>query len=59
LKQIAPTVAEADFSDAQETLSQKEFTRKDDTQVSLLFAAAPQIEAPGHRIGLAIKLSPT
>jgi PAS domain S-box len=56
-KQIAPTVAEVGFLDAPETLSQKEFTRKDQTQVSLLFATAPQIEAPGNRIGFAIGFS--
>jgi PAS domain-containing protein len=56
-KQIAPTEAEVDFSEAQETLSQKEFTRKDQSQVSLLFAAAPQIEAPENRIGFVIGFS--
>ena len=53
-KQIAPNVDEAGSLSAPETLSQQEFTRKDQTQVSLLFATAPQIEAPGNRIGFAI-----
>lgn len=55
-KQIAPAVAEVGFLDAQ-ALGQKEFTRKDQTQVSLLFATAPQLEAPGNRVGFAIGFS--
>jgi len=53
-KQIAPIVAEVSSLNAQETLRQQEFTRKDQTQVSLLFATAPQTEAPGNLIGFAI-----
>lgn len=56
-KQIAPIVAEVCSLHAQETLRQQEFTRKDQTQVSLLFATAPQMEAPGNRIGFAISFS--
>lgn len=56
-KQIVPIVAEVGSSKMQETLRQQEFTRKDQTKVSLLFATAPQIEAPGNRIGFAISFS--
>ena len=52
--QIAPITSEVGSSNPQETLSQKEFTRKDQSRISLLFATAPQIEAPGNRIGFAI-----
>ena len=55
--QIAPIVAEAGSSNSQETLTQQEFTRKDQSRISLLFATAPQIEEPGNRIGFAISLS--
>jgi len=55
--QIAPIVAEVGSSNPQETLRQQEFIRKDQTRISLLFATAPQIEAPGNRIGFAISFS--
>ena len=55
--QIAPIAAEVGSSNPQETLRQQEFTRKDQSQISLLFATAPQIEAPGNRIGFAISFS--
>lgn len=55
--QIAPIVAEVGSLKTQGTLTQQEFTRKDQSRVSLLFATAPQIEAPENRIGFAINFS--
>jgi PAS domain S-box-containing protein len=55
--QIAPIASEVGSSNVQETLRQQEFTRKDQSQISLLFATTPQIEAPGNRIGFAISFS--
>jgi PAS domain-containing protein len=55
--QIAPIAAEVGSSNPQETLRQQEFTRKDQSRISLLFATAPQLEAPGNRIGFAISFS--
>ena len=52
--QIAPEVGS---STTHETLRQQEFTRKDQSRISLLFATAPQIEAPGNRIGFAISFA--
>lgn len=54
--QIAPIASEGS-SNPQETLRQQEFTRKDQSRISLLFATAPQIEAPGNRIGFALSFS--
>jgi PAS domain S-box-containing protein len=54
--QIAPIDAEVGSSNPQETLRPQEFTRKDQSRISLLFATAPQIEAPGNQIGFAISL---
>jgi PAS domain-containing protein len=55
--QIAPSAVEVGGSKTQEGLTQQEFTRKDQSRISLLFATAPQIEAPGNRIGFAISFS--
>lgn len=55
--QIAPLASEVGSANPQETLRQQEFTRKDQSRISLLFATAPQIEAPGNRIGFAISFS--
>lgn len=55
--QIAPIASEVGFSNPQESLRQQEFTRKDQSRISLLFATAPQIEVPGNRIGFAISFS--
>lgn len=55
--QIAPVALEVGSSNPKETLRQQEFTRKDQSRISLLFATAPQIEAPGNRIGFAISFS--
>ncbi|HEX6730049.1 MAG TPA: PAS domain S-box protein [Pyrinomonadaceae bacterium] len=55
--QIAPIGSDVGSSNPPETLRQQEFTRKDHSQISLLFATAPQIEAPGNRIGVAISFS--
>lgn len=52
--QIALIASEGGSSNAQETLRQQVFTRKDQSRISLLFATAPQLEAPGNRIGFAI-----
>ena len=57
LDQIAPSAVEVGASKTQEGLTQQEFTRKDQSRISLLFATAPQIEAPGNRIGFAISFS--
>jgi PAS domain-containing protein len=54
--EIAPIVAEVGSSNPQGALRQQEFTRKDQSRISLLFATAPQIEAPGNQIGFAISL---
>ena len=56
-KQIAPITSEVGSIKTEETLRQQEFTRKDQSRISLLFATAPQIEAPGNRIGFAIDFS--
>ena len=55
--QIAPNASAVGSSNPQETLRQQEFTRKDQSRIPLLFATAPQIEAPGNQIGFAISLS--
>lgn len=55
--QISPIAYEAGSSNPQETLRQQEFTRRDQSRISLLFATAPQVEAPGNRIGFAISFS--
>jgi len=54
--QIAPVALELSSSNPQETFRQQEFTRKDQNRISLLFGTAPQLEAPGNRIGFAISL---
>jgi len=56
-KQIAPITSEVGSIKTEKTLRQQEFTRKDQSRISLLFATAPQIEAPGNRIGFAIDFS--
>lgn len=53
--QIAPLDSEGGPSSP--ALSQQEFTRKDQSKISLLFATTPQLEAPGNRIGFAINFS--
>ena len=55
--QIALTAPEVGALETQETLTQQEFTRRDQSRISLLFATAPQLEAPGNRIGFAINFS--
>ena len=55
--QIAPIASEVGSSNPQESLRQQEFTRKDQSRISLLFATAPQREVPGNRIGFAISFS--
>ena len=56
-EQIAPIASEVGALKTQETLTPQEFTRRDQSRISLLFATAPQIEAPGNRIGFAIDFS--
>ena len=52
--QIAPITSQVGSLKTQETLTQQEFTRRDQSRISLLFTTSPQIEAPGNRIGFAI-----
>jgi PAS domain S-box-containing protein len=54
--QIAPIASEGSLKTL-ETLTQKEFTRRDQSRISLLFSTSTQIEAPGNRIGFAINFS--
>lgn len=55
--QIAPIASEVGSLKTHETLTQQEFTRRDQSRISLFFATAPQIEVPGNRIGFAINFS--
>ncbi len=57
LNQMVATGSEGGSPNLQETLTQQEFTRKDQSRISLLFATAPQLEVPGNRIGFAISFS--
>ena len=57
LDRIAPIASEVGSSSQQDTLRPQELIRKDHERISLLFATAPQREAPGNRIGFAISYS--
>ena len=53
--QIAPVAYEVGSSNQQEGMRPQEFTRKDQSRISLLFATAPQREVQGNQIGFAIR----